>query len=72
MISVEPLFLRDNFTATVAMPPLEIAPAMISPMVERQNGHIVVLLSGGEAEPLSHLYRCDGQGRAISTGLQKN
>jgi len=48
MLSVELLFLRDSFTARVASPPVETAPATISPMVEMQNGHIVVPLLGGE------------------------
>jgi hypothetical protein len=49
MISVEPFFLREIFKASVASPPVETAPATISPTVEMQNGHIVVPLSGGEA-----------------------
>jgi hypothetical protein len=40
--------LRDSFTANAASPPVEAAPATISPMVAKQNGHIVYLL-GGEA-----------------------
>jgi hypothetical protein len=43
-----PFFLRDTFTANAASPPVEAAPATISPMVAKQNGHIVHLL-GGEA-----------------------
>jgi len=49
MFSVEPFFLRATFKANVASPPVETAPATINPMVEMQNGHIVVPLSGGEA-----------------------
>jgi len=49
MFSVALPFLRDTFKASVASPPLETTPATISPMVEMQNGHIVVPLSGGEA-----------------------
>jgi hypothetical protein len=45
MFSVELPFLRDTFTASVASPPVESAPATISPMVEIQNGHIFVPLS---------------------------
>jgi hypothetical protein len=47
MLSVESLFLWDSFRASVARPPVETAPATIIPKVEMQNGHIVVLLSGG-------------------------
>ena len=46
MLSVELLFLRDSFTARVASPPVETAPATINPMVEMQNGHIVHLSAG--------------------------
>jgi|HubBroStandDraft_5_1064220.scaffolds.fasta_scaffold1015660_2 hypothetical protein len=60
MFSAELLFLRATFRANVASPPVETAPATINPMVEMQNGHIVVLLSGGEGEALSHLYIGDG------------
>jgi hypothetical protein len=50
MFSAELFFLRATFRANVASPPVETAPATINPMVEMQNGHIVVLpLSGGEA-----------------------
>lgn len=49
MFSVELPFLRDTFKASVASPPVETAPATSSPMVEMQNGHMVVPLSGGEA-----------------------
>jgi hypothetical protein len=45
MFFVEMPFLRDNFKASVASPPVETAPAAISPMVEMQNGHIVFPLS---------------------------
>lgn len=41
MFSVAMPLLRDTFTASVAKPPVETAPATISPMVEMQNGHIV-------------------------------
>ena len=47
MPSVELFFFRDTFKANVASPPVETAPATISPTVEMQNGHIVVPLSGG-------------------------
>src|ERR1700756_311765 len=66
MASLAKLLLRDNFTANAASPPVEAAPATISPMVLKQNGHIV-RLSGGEAEALSRLYMGDGQGGMIST-----
>jgi hypothetical protein len=49
MFSAELFFLRATFRANVASPPVETALATISPMVEMQNGHIVVPLSGGEA-----------------------
>jgi len=42
VFSVELPFLRDIFKASVASPPVETAPATINPMVEIQNGHIVV------------------------------
>ncbi|HMJ20954.1 MAG TPA: hypothetical protein VK513_03560 [Terriglobales bacterium] len=48
MISLAPFFLRDTFTANAASPPVETAPATTSPMLAKQNGHIVHL-SGGEA-----------------------
>jgi hypothetical protein len=44
MISVAPFFLRDTFTANAVSPPVETAPATISPMVAKQTGHIVHLL----------------------------
>jgi hypothetical protein len=47
MISVAPVFLRDIFTTNAASPPVEAVPT-ISPMVAKQNGHIVHLL-GSEA-----------------------
>src|SRR5579864_7414145 len=40
--------MRDIFTASAASPLVEAAPATISPMVAKQNGHIVHL-SGGKA-----------------------
>ena len=66
MISLALFFLRDQFTASAASPPVEAAPATISPMVLKQNGHIVHL-PGGKAEALSRLYVGDGQGGMIST-----
>jgi hypothetical protein len=42
MFSVELPFLRATLKASVASPPVETAPATISPIVEMQNGHIVV------------------------------
>jgi hypothetical protein len=69
MISVELLFLRDTFAANAASPPVETAPATISPMVEMQNGHIVHLW-GGEASTLSRLYSGDGEGCVISTQMR--
>jgi hypothetical protein len=47
-ISRAPFFLRVTFTANAVSPPVETAPVTISPMVVKQNGHIVSLL-GGEA-----------------------
>src|SRR5260370_3100193 len=47
-ISSAPFFLRDTFTANAASPPVEAAPATISPMVAKQNVHIVHIL-GAEA-----------------------
>jgi hypothetical protein len=41
MLSVEPLFLRDSFTASAASPPVETAPATITPKIETQNGHML-------------------------------
>ena len=66
-MSVESLSLPATFKASVASPPVETAPATISPMVVMQNGHIFFHLPGGEASLLSHLYRVDGQGGVIST-----
>jgi hypothetical protein len=60
-------FLRDSFTANAASPPVEAAPATISPMVAKQNGHIVHLLDG-DSGPLSRFYRGDGPRVLISTG----
>jgi hypothetical protein len=40
MISFALSFLRDNFTANAVSPPAEVAPATISPMLAKQNGHI--------------------------------
>ena len=42
-MSVTPVFLRHTFTAYAASPPVEAVPATISPMVAKQNGHIVHL-----------------------------
>jgi hypothetical protein len=39
-ISFALLFLQDNFTANAVSPPAEVAPAMISPTLAKQNGHI--------------------------------
>jgi hypothetical protein len=36
--------LRETLTANAASPPVEATPATISPMVAKQNGHIVHLL----------------------------
>jgi hypothetical protein len=44
-ISSALFFLRDTFTANAASPPVEAAPATISPMVAKQNGHIIYLLA---------------------------
>jgi hypothetical protein len=55
VISSLPFFLLDSFTASVASPLVEMAPATISPMVETQNRHILHL-SGGEASTPSRLY----------------
>ena len=49
MISVARFFLRDIFTTNAARPPVEAVPATISPVVAKQNGHIVHL-PGGEAD----------------------
>ena len=49
MFSAELFLLRVTFKANVASPPVETALATINPMVEMQNGHIVVSLLGGEA-----------------------
>jgi len=60
MFSVGWPFLRATFRASVASPPVETAPATISPTVEMQNGHIVIPFPCGEAELPSHLYSGDG------------
>jgi hypothetical protein len=59
MVSVELPFLRHTFKESVASPPLETALATISPMVEMQNGHIVVPSQVAKLT-LSPLYRDDG------------
>jgi hypothetical protein len=46
MISSDPFFLREIFTANAATPPIEAVPTTIDPMVAKQNGHIVHLLGG--------------------------
>jgi hypothetical protein len=71
MLSVELLFLRDSFTARVASPPVETAPATISPMVEMQNGHIVHL-SAGKAYPLSHIPMTGKAGRCYKASPRKS
>ncbi|HKE35422.1 MAG TPA: hypothetical protein VKB66_09455 [Candidatus Acidoferrum sp.] len=49
-ISFALFLLRDHFTASAVSPPVEAAPATISPMLAKQNGHIASPLgSGGEA-----------------------
>jgi hypothetical protein len=45
-ISSSAFFLRETFTAKAARPPVETAPATTNPIVAKQNGHIVYLLSG--------------------------
>jgi hypothetical protein len=50
MISVEVLFFLDTLRASVARPPVDTAPATISPTDAKQNGHIVGHLSVAKPE----------------------
>ncbi|MGH9446260.1 MAG: hypothetical protein ACRD3O_11115 [Terriglobia bacterium] len=42
VISLSPVFLRDTFTANVASPPVETAPATTNPMVAKQSVRAVL------------------------------
>jgi hypothetical protein len=50
MISVAVLFFLDTLRASVASPPVDTAPATISPTDAIQNGHIVGHLSVAKLE----------------------